>query len=196
MKAKVEKKGKRYFCDYFEMVWTEPIKALIAIFIYLILVSGIIVTISSLCLIAFMYEYELNIYPEDSVNKVEEISNNLIIEGTKIDLEDLAEVDEYEIVKDNDNIIITYSYKNKRLSAFSPINIEMTLKLSNDYHIISKEATFSSREDYSEYIKQQMIKMSLVIGIIVAVLSSIPVYRFFESMALKSEKRNHPDLYL
>ena len=141
-------KEKRYFCDYFDFLNTSAVKTLLAI----IIVIAIIFAISYIGLTVSMYEYKLDVYPEDAYKKLNEIADNLVIEGVGINKEVSSKIDNYNKKEQNDNIIITYSVKNKTNSLISPSRVNMTLK------------DFACEEDYSKHIKSQIAVVSFAIA--------------------------------
>ncbi len=178
-------KEKRYFCDYFDFFNTSAVKTLMAI----IIVIAIIFVISYIGLTISMYEYELNAYPEDAYKKLNEIADNLVIEGVGINSEVSSKIDDYDRKEQNDNIIITYSVPNKTNSFISPSRVNMTLKLSSDFHILSKNPDFASEQDYSKYIKSQITITSI------AIAASITLFLFVICIILqfKSIKKKKND---
>ena len=172
-------KVKEKLYHFIEKVDDNIGKAILLALISLIVCISIFSTISYIVLTISMYEYELNMYPEDTYKKLNEIADNLVIEGVGINLKVLSKIDNYDIKKENGNIVITYSVTNKTTSFFSPSEINMNLKLSSDFHIISKKSNCSSKEVYSEYIKSAMIEQSICIGSLVTIVLIFLFYYFF-----------------
>ena len=189
MKEKLEKEEKRYFCDYFKPISDSALKSLLAI----IIVIATIFAITYIALTVSMYEYELDAYPEDAYNQLNEIADNLVIEGVGINSEVLSKIDNYDIKEQNGNIIITYSVKNKTNSFISPSRVNMTLKLSSDFHIISRNPDFSSEEDYSKHIKSQIALASFAIADSIALfLFVICIILHFKSIKKKKNDSENP----
>ncbi len=170
-------KEKRYFCDYFDFLNTSAVKTLLAI----IIVIAIIFAISYIGLTVSMYEYKLDVYPEDAYKKLNEIADNLVIEGVGINKEVSSKIDNYNKKEQNDNIIITYSVKNKTNSLISPSRVNMTLKLSSDFHILARNPDFACEEDYSKHIKSQIAVVSF------AIADSITLFLFVICIILQFE---------
>ncbi len=189
MKEKVEKEEKRYFCDYFNFFTTSVVKILLAIIIGI----ATIFAITYIALTVSMHEYKLDVYPEDAYKQLNEIADNLVIEGVGINKEVAAKIDDYDKKEQNGNIIITYSVTNKTNSFISPSRVNMTLKLSSDFHIISRNPDFSSDEDYSKYIKSQIAAASFAIADSIALfLFVICIILHFKSIKKKKNDSENP----
>ena len=173
-------KEKRYFCDY----WfgeSESMKGRIERIALILISSLILITFIGgiICYNVIMsnHGYELNSYSMKAYEHLDEIANNVIKKGVGIDLSALPDdVVRYEITSENDEIIFKYYLDNNKDMWFAT-SANMTVKLSNDFSIISKEQNFSSKEEYVKNIKIAISFYSIAIGIfawfIIMVLSLI-----------------------
>ena len=181
-------KAKEKLYHFIEKIDGNIVKQALLVFALLIVCLSIFSAISYIGLTVSMYEYELNAYPEDEYKELNEIADNLVIEGVGINSDVLPRIDNYN--KENDNIIITYSVTRKSDSFIFPSKVSMTLKLSSDFHIISKESICSSKEVYSKAIKNTMIAISLGIGIVPTLVLAI-LFVFFVGKIYKEYKKEY-----
>lgn len=168
-------KEKRYFCDY----WFGRSGSM---------KRGTLIVISSLILITFggiigynvimsNHGYELNSYSVKVYEHLDEIANNVITKGVGIDLSALPnDVINYEITTENNEIIFKYYLDNNKDMEFV-VSANMTVKLSNDFSIISKKSNYSSEEEYVKSIKFTIgfcsIMFGFFTGFIIMILSLI-----------------------
>ena len=181
-------KAKEKLYHFIEKIDGNIVKQALLVFALLIVCLSIFSAISYIGLTVSMYEYELNAYPEDEYKELNEIADNLVIEGVGINSDVLPRIDNYN--KEHDNIIINYSVTRKSDSFIFPSKVSMTLKLSSDFHIISKESICSSKEVYSKAIKNTMIAISLGIGIVPTLVLAI-LFVFFVGKIYKEYKKEY-----
>lgn len=156
-------KEKRYFCDY----WLGKSKSmkrerliLISSFILITFIGGII----GYNVIMSKHGHELNSYSVEAYEHLDEIANNVINKGVGIDLSALPDdVVNYEITSKNGEIIFKYYLDNNKDMKFA-VSANMTVKLSNDFSIISKKPNYSSEEQYVKSIKFTIGFCSIMIG--------------------------------
>ena len=148
---KEERKKRRYFTN-----WYHENKGGLAI-VFSIL-SMIIIWIISYRIILYKYFDELNIYPSDVYNILEEIVT-LTLKEEDIDESLIPEyVEEYNISysKYDDKIIYTYSLDIVGDRASIIPKPSMVVTLSKEYEIISKDSVYSTRTNYRNYIKKEI----------------------------------------
>lgn len=158
-------KEKRYFCDY----WFGPSKSMKREVLIILLLFAFITSIGGRIAYNVMisnYEHELNSYSVEAYEHLNEIANTVIVKGVGIDLLALPEmmVFNYEITAKNDEIIFTYYLDNNDGMQFA-VSAAMTVKLSNDFSIISKKPNCSSEEEYVKGIKFAIGFCSFFIGV-------------------------------
>ncbi len=154
-------KEKRYFCDYW---FGEPTKVTTLILISSLILITFFGSIIGYNVIMSNYGYELNLYSVETYEYLDEIANNVIKKGVGIDLLSLPDdVVKYEITTENDEIIFKYYLDNNKDMAYA-VSANMTVKLSNDFSIISKKPNYSSEEEYVKSIKYDIGRDSILIG--------------------------------
>ena len=145
-------KEKRYFGDY----WFGKSKSfkLAILFILLSLIFILLIgSVISYNVIMSNYGYELNSYSVKTYEHLGEIANDVVKKGVGIDLSALPDdVVKYEITSENNEIIFKYYLDNNKDMVFAS-SANMTVKLSNDFSIISKETNYSSEEEYVKDVK-------------------------------------------
>ena len=110
------------------------------------------------------YGYALNSYSVEAYEHLDEIANNVITKGVGIDLSELPDdVVKYEITAEGDEIIFKYYLDNNKDMVFAA-SANMTVKLSNDFSIISKKPNSSSEEEYVKSVKRSILMSSAIIG--------------------------------
>ncbi len=171
-------KAKEKLYHFIEKIDGNIGKLFLLVYLLFIICVSIFSAISYVGLTVSMYEYELNAYPEDAYKELNEIADSLVIEGVGINSEELSKINNCKIREENGNIIITYSVRRKTNSFISSSKVFMTLKLSSDFRILSKESICSSKEVYSKVIKNTIITISLVIGIVLTCILAI-IFSFF-----------------
>lgn len=159
-------KEKRYFCDYwFGRATRATSKKEVLIILSSLILIPLIGYIISYNVIMSNHGYELNSYFAETYEYLDEIANNVIKEGVGIDLLALPDdIEKYEITSENDEIIFKYYLNNKDMELADPAN--MTVKLFNDFSVISKEPNYSSEEDYVKNVKLDIVKSSVVTGLL------------------------------
>lgn len=163
-------KEKRYLCDHIDAMST-----------FLCVVYGLIAVIGGIIsynVLLSQYDNELNAYSESTYKYLEEVADNVVQEGIGIDLRKLPEdIAWYNITtSDNDGIIqFTYYLDNTKDMLFAKQS-SMTVELSKDsFKIISKIPDCFSKEDYVLKIKEQMSALSVIIGLILAMVLIIAI---------------------
>lgn len=159
-------KEKRYFCDYWFGTGGSvkiPIIIILVSLIVIILVSSLV------CYNVLLSKHgnELNSYSESTYQYLDEIADNVIQEGTGIDFLALPDdIVKYEITNQDNGIIFKYYLDNNKGSEFA-VSANMTVELSDNFEIISKEPNYTSEEDYVSDIKGDMIWLSFMIGVMI-----------------------------
>lgn len=141
-------KEKRYYCDWALSTYDEKSNRLIS---KVLLISLIVVTaISSLIyynIIMHNYGDNLEAYSESAYKYLDEIADNVIGE-TGINVAEIPEdVVEYEITYKDGKIIFKYSLDNNKGKKFAT-SASMTVTLSKNLEVLSKEPNLSSKENY------------------------------------------------
>lgn len=143
-------KEKRYYCDWALSSSDEKINRLIT---KVLLISLVVVTaISSLIYYNIMmhnHGEDLEAYSESAYKYLDEIADNVIgKEGINVAAipEDVVE---YEITYKDGEIIFKYSLDNNKGKKFAT-SASMTVTLSKDFEVLSKEPNFSSKEEYAK----------------------------------------------
>ncbi len=156
-------KEKRYYCDWALSSSDEKNNRLVS---KLWLISLVVVTaISSLIYYNVMmhnYGEGLEAYSESAYKYLDEIADN-VIGKYGINLAEIPEdVVEYEITYKDGEIVFKYSLDNNKGKGWAT-SASMTVKLSKDFEVLSKEPNFSSKE---EYAKSHKIGFYIVIPIL------------------------------
>lgn len=100
------------------------------------------------------YGYELNLYSDTTYEDLSEIANSVINEGVGIDLLSLPDnVTEYSVTSKNGDIIFTCCLNNDMHFANAPT---ITIKLSDNFKVISESKNISSQEEYVESVRKNM----------------------------------------
>lgn len=159
-------KEKRYFCDY----WSGNKGSIKIIYLIIFLSFIIISSISSIIsynVLLLKHGNELNSYSESTYQYLNEIADNVIREGAGINLLALPDdVVNYEITIQDNEVIFKYYLDNNKGMEYAA-SADMTVKLSDNYEIISKEPNYSSEEDYISDIKGAMIFQSVMLGFVI-----------------------------
>lgn len=146
-------KGKRYYCDWALSSSNKKSNRLISKLLFIFLV--VVISISSLIYYNIMmhnYEQDLELYSESDYKYLDEIANN-VIGKDGINLATIPkDVVEYEITYKDGKIIFKYSLDNNKGKIFLA-SASMTVTLSKDFEILSKEPNFSSKEEYAKIYK-------------------------------------------
>lgn len=157
-------KEKRYFCDsIFYVNKATNFQQWIIIILSLIVILPICTMIYYNLNIS-NYECALNSYSEDAYTELYQISNDVIQEGIGFNLYALPEdVEIYEITSNYNNVVFKYSLDNNK-NVEHAISASMTVVLSKDYYVISKEPNYYSEEAYVNDIKNNLLTLSIFYG--------------------------------
>lgn len=162
-------KEKRYFCD----VWYGPVeKGERTSFVIVVALLGFILISSFInySMLLSKYENELNSYSTSAYQYIDEIADEVIQEGEGIDLISLPnDIVEYEVTRENKKIIFKYYLDNNKGMEFAE-SANMTVKLSDEFEIISKVPNYSSEEDYISHIKSDMRFLAIMRSFIICVI--------------------------
>lgn len=140
-------KGKRYF---FKILWAPLSARGNKLFALIMVISLIIIPISSFIIYNIAYDYD-----DCAYDRLDEIANSVINIGEGIDLSAMPDdVVNYQITGNDEGIIFEYSLDD---------NVNMTINLSEDYNIISKETDYMSQNGYNN----KMIVISVFHGVVV-----------------------------
>ena len=165
-------KEKRYFCD----VWYGPAKKGEKIsFVIVVALLGVILIGSfvNYRMLLSKHENELNSYSTSAYQYIDEIANEVIQEGEGIDLISLPDdIVKYEVTRENKEIIFKYYLDNNKGMEFAE-SANMTVKLSDEFEIISKVPNYSSEEDYISHIKSDMRFLAILGSFILCVILMI-----------------------
>ena len=142
-------KEKRYYCDW--ALSTSSDEKSNHLIPKVLLISLVIVTaISSLIYYNIMmnnHGEDLEAYSESAYKYLDEIADN-VIGKDGINVAEIPEdVVEYEITYKDGEIIFKYSLDNNKGKEFAT-SASMTVTLSKDFEVLSKEPNFSSKDEY------------------------------------------------
>ena len=133
-----------------------------------LVLSMIIGVFTSYKVVSSKYGYLLDLYPSEEYAYLDEVANEVINEGVSIDLLTLSDKKlEYKIENNNDTITLTI-YSDSNTFTSSPY---VTIKLSNDYRIISKSPNFSSEQEYIDTVQTAIVIRSFYYGIPPVIIS-------------------------
>lgn len=152
-------KEKRYYYDWASQQQDR------SVVVKVLLISFVIVTtISSLIYYNIMmhnHGEDLEAYSENAYEYLDEIADN-VIGKDGINVAAIPEdVVEYEITYKDGEIVFKYSLDNNKDKEFAT-SASMTVTLSKDFEVLSKEPNFSSKE---EYVKIHKINFYLCVPI-------------------------------
>lgn len=159
-------KEKRYFCDYwFASKPSDKLPFLI------IVLSLLLITFSSGIINYNLFWSKngnaLNSYYESAYTYLDEIADNVIQEGEGIDLLALPDdVVKYEITSENNEVIFKYYLDNNKDMEFA-VSLDMTVELTNDFYVVSKEHNYSSEEACITKTKSDIISLSISYGVLI-----------------------------
>ena len=153
-------KEKRYFCDFF----FEEIPSRKNLFLGLILsflIPLIVGIIFSYNIFLTKYDNELTSYSENVYAYLDEIADKVIKEGVGIDVVALPdEVAKYEIIGENGTTTFNYYLDNNNGMEYA-VSANMTIKLADNFTIISKKPNYSSEKEYVRDIKSAILLKSI-----------------------------------
>ena len=133
----------------------------------------IIVGTFSCIVIKKHYEYELNLYSVEKYQLLNQIANDVIKSDVGIDLSAVPDdVSKYEIINESNVTTFTY-YLDKDKDMLFANSAYMSLILSKDFKIISKDSNYSAKEKYIKSIKTNMFFFSIVIAFFVSLAFAI-----------------------
>lgn len=159
-------KEKRYFCDFVFGTPDKKTMRITTLIIFLSLLVIIPIAIFYYNAYTSKHEYALNSYSASAYEYLEEIANNVITEEVGINLLAIPnDVVKYEISHEDNEIIFKYYLDNNKDIEFAP-SATMTIKLSNNFNIISKEPNYSSEEEYVKSVKSSITFLSVGYGFI------------------------------
>lgn len=142
-------KEKRYYCDWALSRSDEKSNRLIS---KVLLISLVVTAISSLIYYNIMmhnHGEDLEAYSESAYKYLDEIADN-VIEKDGINVAEIPEdVVEYEITYKDGEIIFKYGLDNNKGKVWAT-SASMTVTLSKDFKVLSKEPNFSSKEEYAK----------------------------------------------
>lgn len=155
-------KEKRYYCDWALSPSDEKSNRLIP---KVLLISLVVVTaVSSLIyynIVMHNHGDDLEAYSESAYKYLDEIADNVIGKGGINEAAIPEDVVEYEITYKDGEIIFKYSLDNNKGKEFAT-SASMTVILSKDFEVLSKEPNFSSKE---EYVKSHKIGFYICVPI-------------------------------
>lgn len=140
-------KEKRYFIDYMlddnDLSTKQKVLMIILPFIIGFIVAGIYYFIN-----VDKFEYEINSYSKEKVERIEDIRDIFITEGSQFDLSYIPEdVKNYNVEYDGNEIKLHYSLKNTNNLEYAP-SLHMDVTLSKNLQIIDMSQSYTSEEEY------------------------------------------------
>lgn len=137
----------------------------------------------------------LDTYSESAYKYLDEIADN-VIEKEGINVAAIPDdIVKYEITYKDDRIIFKYSLDNNKGKEFAT-SASMTLILSKDFEILSREPNFSSKEEYEKIHKgnfyASIYQYSLIIWVIMFLIIffimvfAIAIYMEYKEKTLKN----------
>lgn len=157
-------KEKRYFCDFVFGTLDKKGKWITTLILLISLLVIIPIAIFYYNAYTSKHDYALNSYSASAYEYLDEIANNVIAEEVGINLLAIPDdVVKYEISREDNEIIFKYYLDNNKDIEFAS-SATMTIKLSNDFNIISKEPNYSSEEEYVKSVKSSITFLSAAYG--------------------------------
>lgn len=185
-------KEKRYFCDFFfeEIPSSRNLfLGIILPFVFLIIVGTIFSYNSSLT----KYDKELISYSESVYAYLDEIADKVIKEGVGIDLIALPDdVVKYEIIGENGTTTFSYYLDNNK-GMENAVSTNMTIRLSDDFTIISKNPNYSSEEEYVRDVKSTILANSFInvaIGCMYIYMSAFAICIIVATISVVNKRKN------
>lgn len=140
-------KEKRYFIDYMlsnsGLSTKQQVLMLVLPFIIGFVIAGIYYFIN-----VDKFGYEINSYSKEKVERIEDICDIFITEGSRFDLSYIPEdVKNYNVEYDGDEIKLHYCLKDANDLKYAP-SLYMDVTLSKDLQIIDMSQSYTSEEEY------------------------------------------------
>lgn len=140
-------KEKRYFIDYMlstsGLSTKQMVLMLVLPFIIGFIIAGIYYFIN-----VDKFGYEINSYSKEKVERIEDICDIFITEGSRFDLSYIPEdVKNYNVEYDGDEIKLHYCLKDANDLKYAP-SLYMDVTLSKDLQIIDMSQSYTSEEEY------------------------------------------------
>lgn len=185
-------KEKRYYCDWALSKSTKKSDRLV---IKVLFISLAVVTVVSSVIyyniIMHNHSEDLEAYSESAYEYLDEIAYN-VISKDGINVSAIPkDVVEYEITYKDGEIIFKYSLDNNKGKDWAT-SASMTVTLSKDFEILSKEPNFSSKE---EYVKIHKIFIYILVPLfgaltwatisLVVVVVALPISMIHKKMNMK-----------
>jgi len=155
-------KEKRYYCDWALSTSDKKDKRLFnkVMFISLVVVT-VVSSVIYYSIIMHNHSEDLEAYSESAYEYLDKIADN-VISKDGINVSAIPkDVVEYEITYKDGEFIFKYSLDNNKGKDLAT-SASMTITLSKDFEILSKEPNFSSKE---EYVKNHKIGTYVIIPI-------------------------------
>ena len=159
-------KKKRYYCDW---AMSKPSNRGIHILLKLLFISFLVVTVVSGVVCYNIEKHNLNEnfekYYENAYNYLDDIADN-VIEKNGINVAAIPDdIVEYEINYKDDVIIFKYSVDRSKDEGIIDFTASMTVTLSKDFEVLSKEHNFSSKKEFIASHMAGIFIVSLIFGI-------------------------------
>ena len=179
-------KEKRFLCDYKIGKFLGTLRGICIFFV--------LTFCTVFMLIKFYFNEEIYTYSESNVQYLEEVSKILIDEGKEIKLTNIPK-DIYTNTEVRDNLIY-FSCSKKKEYKFTP-ETKISLILSNDLEIISKEYSYNSEIEYRENTEDNINSYSVSIAFILALGLSIGLYQavFYSELSKNQWRREHYSIF-
>lgn len=159
-------KEKWYFFD--EMTSSKSLSAKeITILILLPFIIGLIAAIIYYNININKFEYEINSYSYENLERLDKVCDIFITEGYRFDLTYIPEdVTSYNVDYDGDKTELHYSLKYYEDFDYAP-SLYMDVTLSKDLKVLEKSKSYESEEDYIKTTKSSFHTMSVIVGLLI-----------------------------
>lgn len=163
-------KEKQYLCD---LSFSKEENSLVnKVMLISLVVVAVISSVIYYSIIRHNYSEDLEAYSESAYAYLDEIADNVISQDG-INVSAIPkDVVEYEITYKDGEIIFKYSLDNNKGKDLAT-SASMTITLSKDFEILSKEPNFSSKEEYVKSHKSIYIFVPILGALTWAVLAII-----------------------
>lgn len=157
-------KEKRYFIDYMLSNSGLSTKQMVLIPV-LPLIIGFIIAGIYYFINVDKFGYEINSYSKEKVERIEDICDIFITEGSRFDLSYIPEdVKNYNVEYDGDEIKLHYCLKDANDLKYAP-SLYMDVTLSKDLQIIDMSQSYTSEEEYVRSTKTSIyVNVFFIIG--------------------------------
>ncbi len=156
-------KEKQYFVDVMNFSQNLFSKKIL-ILILLSFVIGIIATMIYYNINVNKFEYEINSFSSDKVERLDEIYDIFITEDSRFSLKCIPEdVTSYNVEYDGNEIKFHYSLKSDENFSYAP-PLYMDVTISKDLKVLEKSKSYESEEEYMNLTKTSIRAVLFLFG--------------------------------